>query len=1127
MGLRFILGRAGTGKTYKCLKEISDKQRDNNKNIVYIVPEQFTLQAEKDILSHTDGGAMLKANVLSFKRLAYNVFSKEGGADGRFLSDTAKIMVLRRILAEREDELSFFASLADKTGFMHQLNEMIKELFSYGVSPEDLIKEDNPDVFLKGKLADLSLIYKDYRSFLDSGYLADERTLDILAEKIEKSSLIKGAEIWIDGFYGFTPQEYRIIEKLLVSADMVTITLTIDKASYMSKSLDVSSLFYETWNTSRKLKEICRNNGVKFNAQVSENAVRYKNSGLVALEGMLLGEGITNEDECGISIYSAADIYDEAEHTAKTIVSLVRDGKHRYRDIAVLVSSPERYQTALRSVFEEYSIPVFMDKKHKVALHPLSEAIRNVIEIIAYDFGYENMFAYLKTGFSGIVDDDIDIIENYCLAYGIKGYKWRQTTWSYGKKAYDDEELFHINELKAEIMAPFEKFYNECGNNKKTTVKNICLHILEFLKTINAAEKMADETDRYKEEGRVDRAYENEQCWDTVMEVITDAVNILGEYEMTARDFAALFEAGITDADMGMLPHGVDNVIVGDIKRSRLPDIKRLFILGVNDSLIPSGNATNRLVDDDERELLYKLGVELASWGKRKSFEEEFLIYGALTKPEEELYLSYSTGTIEGAELKPSVIITKITDAFPSITIKTADDYDEAFGIANINTAKKLIGVKTGAGEDTFAKAVSEALSMEFGENTSDYVEKLNKSINKVPKLASGVVDRVYGGNIYSSISRLERYASCPFSYFLQYNIKASERKLYKIETPDMGSMLHEIIELFSKYVIENGLDWRHLEEEECYAIIETIVKRVSSNAKDSLFASTKALEYVVVRLERIAKRAIWAFIRHIKAGSFYPAGYEVGFGAGEDLPPVVIEIEGKGRLLLNGKIDRVDYYDNNGTKYVKVIDYKSGKKAFSLREVYYGLQLQLVLYMDSVLKHLEKKGEKVSPGGMFYYRVMDPVIKGDKFLTDADIDKLLYGEFKMTGLVLKNEDIYKALDEMNFEKSAVIPLTLGKDGLPDKRYSSVASEADYRAVVSLAERNTAEIGKNILDGNISVSPYMDGKKTPCSYCVYKSVCLIDDNINRHKGRRLSAKTKEELWEEIREAYEAEDEEEK
>ncbi|MBE6008451.1 MAG: helicase-exonuclease AddAB subunit AddB [Lachnospiraceae bacterium] len=1125
MGLRFILGRAGTGKTYKCLMEIAEKQKGNDKNIIYIVPEQFTLQAEKDILSHTDGSAMLKASVLSFKRLAYNVFSKEGGAGGRYLNDTAKIMVLRRIMAEREGDLSFFKSLADKTGFMRQLSEMIKELFSYGVTPEELIKEDNPDVFLKGKLADLSLIYKDYKEFLDSGYLADERTLDILSDKLEKSDLIKGAEIWIDGFYGFTPQEYRIIEKLLVSADTVTVTLTIDKASYMSKKLDVSSLFYETWNTANKIKEICRQNGVRFNAQVSEKASRYKRDGLLVLEGRFAGEEPAGNDHNGINIYSAADIYEEAKQTARTIVSIVRGGKYRYRDIAVLVSSPERYQTAVRSVFEEYGIPVFMDKKHKVALHPLSEAIRNVIDVIAYDFSYENMFAYLKTGFSGVSADDIDIIENYCLAYGIKGYKWRQTTWSYGKKIYDDEELYHINKLKDEITAPFEELYNKCGNNKKTTVKDICTHIMKFLKAINAAEKMAEETDRYKEEGRIDRAYENEQCWDAVMEVITDAVNILGAYEMTIREFAALFEAGITDADMGILPHGVDNVIVGDIKRSRLPEIKRLFVLGVNDSLIPSGNVTNRLVDDDERELLYKLGTELASWGKRKSFEEEFLIYGALTKPAEGLYLSYSTGTIEGAELKPSVIITKITDIFPGLDIKTADDYDEAYGIANINTAKKLIGEKTGAGEERFARAVSDALCEEIGEIVTDHIAKLNKSINKLPKLDLDIVDKVYGGSIYSSISRLERYASCPFSYFLQYNIKASDRKLYKIENPDMGSMLHEIIELFSKHIIENGLDWRTLEEKECYTIIEGIVKKISADAKDSLFSSTKALEYVVVRLERIAKRAVWSFIRHIKAGSFYPAGYEVGFGAGEDLPPVVIEIEGRGKLLLNGKIDRVDYVDIDGIKYVKVIDYKSGSKAFSLREVYYGLQLQLVLYMDSVLKYLEKKGEKVSPGGMFYYRVMDPVIKGDKELTDADIDKLLYGEFKMTGLVLKNEQIYKALDEMNFERSSIIPLTLGKDGSPDK-HSSVADEDDYRAVVALAERNTAQIGKNILEGNISVSPYTNGKKAPCSYCVYKSVCLIDDGMNRHKGRRLSDKSKDQLWAEIREAYEAGKEEE-
>jgi len=1120
MGLRFVLGRAGTGKTYKCLKEIVKCQNDDNDgNIIYIVPEQFTLQAEKDILCHTKGGAMLKARVLSFKRLAYNVFSSEGGASGKYLSETAKIMVLRKIMAQREEELSFFKSLADKTGFMRQLSEMIKELFSYNVEPDDLLMDENPDVFLKGKLKDLALIYRDYCDFLKNGYIADEQTLDILCDKLEVSNVIRGSKVWIDGFYGFTPQEYSIIKKLLIYADTVTITLTIDEDSYRSKHLDASALFYETWNTANKLKKICKDNDINFSAMVSAKAVRYDVTGLVLLEESFVGGNLSVADSEGISIYSAKDIYEETEHIAKTIVSLIKDGGIRYRDIAVLMSSPEKYQTVVKSVFDEYDIPVFMDKKHKAALHPLSEAVRNILDIIAYDFGYENMFAYLKTGFSGVTAEDIDIIENYCLAYGIKGYKWRMATWNYGRNSYDDEQIYHINQLKKRIMEPFNAFYNECGNNKKVSVKAICRQIMSFLKMIGAAEKLADETDNYKNAGRVDRAYENEQCWDAVVEVLTDAVNILGPYEMTVREFAVLFEAGITDADVGMLPHGIDNVIIGDIKRSRLPDIDKLFILGVNDSLIPSGNPTNRLIEDDERELLYKLGVELASWGRRKSFEEEFLIYSALTKPKGGLYLSYCMGDIEGAELKPSVIITKVTDIFGDGIIRFKSDFEQDHGIVSINTAKRLVSEKSREGENQFSLAIIDALEKEFGEFNLDFMEKLNKTINKTPFLDKKTVERLYSGNIYSSISRLERYASCPFSYFLQYNLKAGERKLFSIDAPDMGSMLHEVIERFSKTIVDKGIDWRKIEEDECSAIIEDIVKEIAPNLKEELLNSSNTLRYIVTRLERIAKRAVWAFIRHIKAGHFMPAGYEVGFGAGENLPPVNIEIEGGGRLVLNGKIDRVDYYDKDGTRYVKIIDYKSGRKAFDLREVYYGLQLQLVLYMDSILKELEGKGINAKPGGMFYYKVMDPAVKIDKEMNEADIEKLLFAEFKMTGLVLKDENIYKALDEMNYDNSSIIPLALSKEGTP-KKNSSVADEKDYRAVIALAEKNVGRIGRSILDGKISISPYIDKKKSPCSYCDYKAVCLIDDNMNKDRMRKIA--TKENIWASIREDNEDE-----
>lgn len=1093
--MNFILGRSGTGKTFRCLKEIAESQKKNDSgSIILIVPEQFTLQAERDLLKITEGDAMLKARVLSFKRLAYNVFSKDGNEKTTHLSRTAKVMLLRKIMEERKDELVFFKSLGDKTGFMRQLGEMIRELFSYGIEPSDLVKEDNPDKYLKGKLADLSLIYSDYRDFVRGGYLTEDDTLDMLLPKLEKSELLKNSEIWIDGFFGFTPQEYAVIGKLIKIAKNVTVALTMDEEAYIAKSLDVSSLFYETWLTSRKLRDICKGLGVKVSAVISKTGYRYKSCGLKTVEESFIDTNIIGEKSDGVSVFSATDIYDEAEQTAAQIVSLVRNEGLRYRDIAVFVPN-ESYHTVIKGCFNDFDIPTFMDNKKKAALHPLSETVRSVIDIIAYDFSYENVFAYLKAGLSPLESEEVDILENYCLSYGIKGYKWRSESWRYGKNTYSDEELLFINTLKDKVIKPLEPLYERLRGGRKATVSEICFLTVEFLKSINAAEKIAAQTDEFKLCGKTERAYENEQCWEAVMQVLKDAAAILGEKEMTVKDFATIFEAGITDVDVGIIPFGIDCVTVGDIKRSRLPDIKALFVLGVNEGVIPSGNATDRLINDDERELMSSFGVELASWGRRKSFEEEFLIYCAMTKAEERLYLSCCTGDLEGNSLKESRIITKLLKTFPDVKVQTVKDFSPSFRVVNEKTA-----LKAAAERGSLSESIKEA----FCEN-EDMLKAVKRVTNlgvKTDKLSREITDRLYGRGLYTSISRLEKYAACPFSYFLSYNIKAEERKLYTVEAPDMGSILHEIIEAFSSYVTENKILWTDISKEECERLAEEIVDEIIPTKRDELFSSSGSMRYMVTRLKRIAKRSVWVIVKHIKAGHFYPAGYEVGFGAGENLPPVTIKLADGGSLVLNGKIDRVDYFDKDGVRYVKIIDYKSGRKAFSLKEVYYGLQLQLALYMDSVIKNLEKEGHKALPGGMFYYRVADPAISVDKSLSEEDIERLLFGKLKMSGLVLKDEEVYKALDKYDFEDSSIIPLKITKSG-EAAASSSVADEKSYKAILSFAEKRAAQIGESIVKGDISVSPFADGEKTPCTYCAYKSVCLIDERQNREKTRSL------------------------
>lgn len=1113
MGLRFILGRAGTGKTYKCLTEIAEHQKTGG-NAVLIVPEQFSLQAEKELIAKTEGGAMLKARVLSFKRLAYSVFSKDGVDRNRALSGTAKIMVLRKILEEHKDELVFFKGFADKNGFMKQLSDTVTELYTCSVAAEELLRYEGTDRFLSGKLNDIYVIYKAYSDFAERTYLTDDGMLNLLLPKLAQSDIIKNSDVWIDGFYGFTAQEYAVIQRILKTANMVTVTLTMDEGIFKAKNVSVSSLFYEPWLTSKKLRQFCHENGINVSAVASKRALRYKNDTMKCFEESFLASAKAYSECEGLNIYGAENIYDEAEYTAKRIISLVRDRGLRYRDIAVTAASVNEYRTVIKGVFSRYNIPVFMDKKNKVAMHPLAEAVRSVIDIIAYDFTYESVFAYLKTGFSGIDREDIDLLENYCLAYGIKGWKWRTDRWSYGRSVYSEDDILRLNDIKEKVIKPFKEFFDDCGGNKKTDVKNICGHIIKFLRNINAAETLSAQTDSFKLSGNNERAYENEQCWECIMDILSEAAEILGFETMSVKEFAVIFDAGITESDMGIIPYSTDSVIIGDIKRSRLPDVKALFVMGVNDSILPSGADNNRLINDDERETLAGVGIELNNWGKRRTFEEEFLIYSALTKAEESVDITYSADGLDGAELKPSVIITKILRSFPGCTVKVKTDMDDMFDVTlPVPTARyAALNLKEDSGG--FWHSVYDELENNFDGNITKFVKKLNKTINRPVYLDKKVLEKLYSGSLYTSISRLEKYASCPFSYFMTYNLKAEPRKLYSIDNPDIGSLLHEIIDKFSEKLRETGTDWRDITREECDAIIEKITDETAPSLKDELLSSSGAMRYITIRLKRIAKRSVWTLICHIKAGLFTPYGYEIGFGAGEQLPPVIIELDGGGKLVLNGKIDRVDYYDKDGLRYVKVIDYKTGAKAFSLKDIYYGLQLQLVFYMDCVLKSLERDGIKASPGGMFYYRVSDPVIKTDADLTEENIEKLLMGEFKMTGLILKDENVYKALDLNNYGNSSIVPVSMDKKG-ETKAGSSVAAEDDYSHIIAYAENMAAKIGKNIIEGKIPVSPYADSGKSPCNYCLYKSVCLIDDGGSK---RKLTVKDKKEYWDKFRDA---------
>ncbi|WP_458407402.1 helicase-exonuclease AddAB subunit AddB [Anaerotignum sp.] len=1134
MGLRFIIGRAGTGKTTLCMEEIIRQQNTENKRQVLIVPEQFTSQAERDLIEKTGQNAILTAEVLSFGRLAHRVFSKKGIGSRVPLGDIGKSMALRKILLQEKNNISYFQSVMDKPGFIDQLGLTISEFFQYRISPEmteALADSENLSHSATEKLKDLSLIHHSYLEFLKQEYISADETLGLLAERLDDSLGFANTEFWLDGFYGFTPQEYSVIRRLLQLSAQVNITLTMDRNSFYGAFLPPSAPFYEPYMTKKKLTALAEELGLKPVAPtILEENRRAETEALKNLERDYFYSFFKKAPLAeSVHITACPNLQEEVRFAAGKILRLIREENLRFRDFAIVTNAMEIYEKNIRGILAEYDIPCFIDARRETASHPLVSLLTALLDILVYDFKYDAMFAYLKSGLTQLTTEEIDILENYVLAYGIKGYKWKQEYWDYGLVREGAEAIEAINALREKVMTPFSPFL-ELSKTKKIHFHSFISLLLEHLNTLQTAETLESWANESAEEGNLNRAEEYRQIWQLVMDVLEKADEILGKEELTLLEIAKILETGLEKCTMGVIPPTADSLLIGDLERSRLPEIKYLFVLGVNEGILPSPATAQGIFTETERDLLTAQGVELANGGKRKVFEENFLIYRGLTKPSRGLWLTYATANHEGKEQSPSSLIENLQKLDETLKIEPM----ESFTLEE--TAPEAVFHLLGSemrkhSEETPISPLWQDIYSFFDENKEweNRLTMLKKGIGKTgrpERLAPKTAKALYGKNILSSVSRLERFAGCPFSFFAEYGLKAEERRLYQLHTPDLGSLFHEVLELFSNKLEEDSLRWTDLTKEHTKTLIETCVDEAAPHLSDRILMESAANKYLIRRLKRVSVKAAWTLVQHLQMGEFIPAGYEVGFGVHEALPPIVIELGDGGSLILNGKIDRVDLLDAEGTRYVKIIDYKSGNKTFSFQDIYYGLQLQLLIYLDAYLKYYKKTGAELKPGGVFYFRIAEPTLSLDSEVSAEQIEKTLFENMRMSGLLLQEDAIIESLDRSlkpegakDFSgTSAIVPVGFTKKG-DFSASSNLANEEQYEAILAFVTQRTKEIGEAMKAGIISPAPFKDGQRNPCSYCKYRSICRHDYE-EKPKWRKLKKINKADFWTEIMETPE-------
>lgn len=1137
MSLQFIYGRSGSGKSFHCLKSIKTKQnKDNSKKLVLLVPEQYTLQAERDLIKVLGTGGILNTEVLSFRRMAYRVMNEVGGITYPHIHPAGKSMIIYRILDRLKEQFTIFHKSANCKGFVNTLTTLITELKRYNVradSFDEVLEGLTEDNYLLHKLKEIKLIYSEFDNMLESRYRDTDDELTLLASKLDSTEMYSKAEIWIDGFAGFTPQEVEVISKLIQQTENVYITMCTDVLfdEMQSGSTDV---FAAVKKSCKKFVSIAEASGVKILPPVglnSANLPRFKESReLQSQEANYFAYPyrVYQQPTTDIELFESVNIYAEIEECARDIIRQCRDNDMQFKDITVATRNLRGYENLIEVIFKQYNIPCFIDSKTEITNHPLVRMVLSMLEIFTENWSYEAVFRYLKSGLTGIEDTRIDLLENYVLACGIRGSRWTQEAeWNTSiefrpddkQSPENDEMLLQVNMTRNEVREPLLRFRNRTKGRR--TAEDFCTGIYEYLVEIGVEERIRDYIDSFTQNGQLRLAGEYQQVWNILMDVFDQVVEVMGDETFGVEKFANVFKIGLAEYKISSIPASLDQVLIGSIEHLRSHEIKALYILGTNDGVFPSAGISEGVLSDKDRDVLNKKGIELASDTKSKAFDELYLIYRTLTTPKNFLRISWPIADHEGRTMRPSTIISRMRKIFPNITeknniLKPAGVNNNIDLIASpVPSFNQLVSTLRQKNEGIEPGHMWKELFAWFSAQ-EEWKQKCDAMINalKYRNIAVPVdkakIRELYGKNPYFTVSRLEKYTSCPFAFYVQYGLGARERKIYRLSPPDVGTFMHAVIERFSKMVDENNYSWREFDRQWCSDEVSKIVDELLASMKNTILGGSKRFKALAVRLKRVVTRAVWLIAEHIRRSSFEPVGYEVEFGEGGAYPPIVIELDSGEKIKLVGRIDRIDTLSTDNGKYLRIVDYKSGDKDFKLSDVYYGLQMQLITYLDALWESSENSGEKALPGGILYFRVDDPMIKGTGSSSPEEIETAIMKKLKMKGLLLADVQLIKYMDNTIEGNSIIIPARINKGDVLGK--SSAATIEQFTVLRSFVKQILKDMCSELMKGKVPISPYKKKKLTSCSYCNYSSVCQFDQTQKDNSFRMLHDRDDDHIW---------------
>ena len=1107
MGLRIIYGKSGSGKSEYCFSEIA-KLIESEKKIYIITPEQFSFTAEKKLMNSINSKAVINAEVITLSRMAHRVLQEIGWNKKTQLTKCGKAMLIYSILNEQKKKLQFL-SKSDENITLSMT--AITEFKKHGVIPENLQEEieKTDDEYLKIKLNDMFLIYQQFEEKLQGEYIEDTDLLTMLSNNIEETDIVKDSLIYIDEFAGFTYQEYEILKKFIKLAKKVTITVCSD-------SLDPSltpdtDIFYSNKITISKILNLVKEEGLRLERPVflGENP-RFKTDELQYLEKNIFNNKVKKYDKKveNIKLFLAKNQYSEIENIAKQITKLVRDKNLRFKDISVITKNIDTYSSLVRAIFEQYDIPVFIDEKRDLNQNSIVQYVLSIFEIFANNFSKESVFNYLKTGFSEIEEDDIFKLENYCTKWGIKQNKWK-SEFINGKNDETKEEIEYLNKLRKQIIEPLIELKKKMGDVSETTKA-----IYEFLQEQNIESKINSKINELQNLGQIDLANEYISSYKIILDIFDEIVLIFGKEKLSIDKYIQILKIGLKNSELGKIPGTQDQVIVGDVDRSRSHKVDTIFIIGLNDGSFPSINKAEGFFGDKDREILKNDGIELANGTIENLYEENFNIYKAFTTAERRLYLSYSSSETEGKSLRPSMMINKIKKIFPELK-EESDIINKNYEITNKNMTYQELLENISLLKDKRDIEDVWYTVYKYYKNQNEWNDRLKKDLKAIDytnipeNINKDIIEKLYGNTLNTSVSKLERFAQCPFSYYLQYGLKLKEREELKIQSFDTGSFMHETIDEFFKKVRKENINLAELvtDEERIQELVNEVVEEKLDMGKKYTFVATAKYKVLVKRLKRIVAKALKYIIEGLVYSEFNIEGTEIEFGKKGKYKPITIQLEDGKKVEIIGKIDRVDTAISDDGKYLRIIDYKSSAKNIDLNEVYAGLQIQLLTYMDAVCKE-----EDLLPAGVLYFSLLEQMIKSNRKISEEQIEEEIRKNFKMKGLILADIKVIKMHDKhLETGTSKLVPATLTKSGDISEGKTNGVDKEQFKILQDYIYKTIKQISKEILNGNIALKPYNKNGKKPCEYCSYKAICGFNPRLCGNNYNYIDKKTKDDI----------------